>query len=129
MISFGQIPKGLRASLFFAEITLVNSTYGTIAENLPKPFECIFIGDGLTSNFYVYRYTSTGIELVKNTQAQNDVPLLLKMWSQNSSNKMWSSENKKMWKLLTYTLDTHGHIYLSDVLEDGVIFNMTGVYY
>lgn len=129
MISFGQIPKGLKASLFFSEITLSNSTLGTVAEFIPKPFECIFTGDGSTSLFNVYRQTSTGIELIKNTKAQNDIPLNLNMWNLNSSKKMWSSADGKMWKLMTYTLDTHGQIYLSEILEDGIIVSVSGIYY
>lgn len=130
MISFGQIPKGLRASLFFAEITLTDSTVGTVAEFIPKPFECVFIGDGSTSIFNVYRQTSTGPELVKNTKAQNDIPLDLNMWDLNSSKKMWSlDENTKMWKLISYTLDTHGQIYLSEILEDGITASISGTYY
>lgn len=130
MISFGQIPKGLKASLFFSEITLSNSTLGTVAEFIPKPFECIFTGDGTTSLFNVYRQTSTGIELIKNTQAQNDIPLNLNMWNLNSSKKMWSGDGEKeMWKLTSYTLDTHGQIYLSEMLEEGIVISVSGIYY
>lgn len=130
MISFGQIPKGLKASLFFSEITLSNSTLGTVAEFIPKPFECIFTGDGITSLFNVYRQTSTGVELIKNTKAQNDIPLNLNLWNLNNSKKMWSGDgNTKMWKLINYTLDTHGQIYLSEILEDGITVSISGIYY
>lgn len=130
MISFGQIPKGLKASLFFAEIALTDSTVGTVAEFIPKPFECVFIGDRSTSIFNVYRQTSTGPELVKNTKAQNDIPLDLNMWDLNTNKKMWTIEDSHlMWNFITYTLDTHGQVFLSEVLESGVVIKVTGIYY
>lgn len=130
MISFGQIPKRLKASLFFSEITLTNSTVGTIAEYIPKPFECTFVGNGNTSIFNVYRQTSTGPELVKNTKVQNDIPLDLNMWDSNIDKRMWTIEDSHlMWDFISYTLDTHGQVFLSDVLESGVVIKVTGIYY
>lgn len=130
MISFGQIPKGLRASLFFAEITLSDSTVGTIAEYIPKPFECAFVGDGNTSIFNVYRQTSKGSELVKNTKAQNDISLDLNMWVLNTDKLMWTTEDSHlMWNFISYTLDTHGQVFLSEVLESGVVIKVSGIYY
>lgn len=130
MISFGQIPKGLKASLFFAEVSINGNSVGSVDAITPKPFECKFLGDGVTQIFQIYKQTSSGQVEVGRTNLEPARPLNICMWNINTNKKMWNSNtSKKMWNHDTVTVNNKGQVILSSILEDGIEFSVTGTYY
>lgn len=129
MIS-GQIQRGLRAPLFFAEVSINGNVIGSADAITPKPFECKFISDGINHVYQIYKQTSLGLIPVSRTDIQSSKILKVSMWNVNPRRSMWSANfEKSMWNDVTVVVDNKGQAILSSILEAGIEFTVTGTYY
>lgn len=92
-------------------------------------FDCIYMGDGVTTAYPIYKTMGKNQVQVGNTQEsiQATDP---NMWNEMNLKKIWDSNiEKPMWNQSTTTITKDGHVFLSQPLEAGVGIKFSGTYY
>ncbi|WP_343316295.1 DUF2460 domain-containing protein [Acinetobacter soli] len=119
-------------------------------------FECVFTGDGITTNFQLYKNFHTLETPVSHTKAEvtkNADPYFWNndgskpfwgavyspniwsdeddlVWSINQESAMWyESETYLMWSDYKYTISSNGLLILNRPLNEGEMMSVSGTYY
>ncbi|MFY2513947.1 DUF2460 domain-containing protein [Acinetobacter soli] len=89
-------------------------------------FECIFIGDGSTTKYQLFKQRFNLQIPVQNVEALGKVL----MWNQSDQVKMWNGNNQKlMWSNATYTISKEGVVTMSEPLAVGQRILFKGTFY
>lgn len=93
-------------------------------------FECIFTGDGSTTSFQIYKQIYSNQLPIGNTQPQSTGDIDPNMWNESVSKIMWNSNiEKPMWNSAKVQITDTGKVILSEPLEAGVEFKVSGTFY
>lgn len=91
-------------------------------------FDCTFVGDGVTTNYQVYKGLNTQTP-ISHTKVQKR-PTNPNMWKKSASKSMWDQDTAKpMWNTGSATVLKNGQLVLTQPLDDGVEMNIKGNYY
>jgi Conserved hypothetical protein 2217 (DUF2460). len=93
-------------------------------------FECSFTSDGSSTSFQIYKQMDFNQIPLGNTQPQLVNGIDPNMWNEINSKTMWNSNiEKPMWNSATGQISEDGKVILSEPLEAGVEFKVSGTFY
>lgn len=119
-------------------------------------FECVFVGDGLTTTFQLYKKFHTLHTPVSHTKAEENEKVDPYFWNKDGSKRFWESvhtpkiwndeddlfwsidpesvmwygsEAYPMWSDYKYIINSNGLLALDKPLKEGEVINISGTYY